>query len=129
MKPGSRRRLMIFSIVAAFLAVAILVYWLFDPSENFFPKCPVYALTGIQCPGCGAQRAIHALLHGDIAGAWHYNAMLLLVVPMLVIIFAAEFLRERYPRYHAAVTSMTLTWVLLALLAVWMVVRNVWGNC
>lgn len=35
--------------------------------------CPVYALTGYPCPGCGLTRAGLRALHLDFAGAWKMN--------------------------------------------------------
>ena len=59
--------------------------WYFDPTKaNFFPVCPLYALTGFACPGCGLTRGFHALLHGDIVTALDYNAL----IPVFLIIFA-----------------------------------------
>lgn len=49
----------------------------FNPTTaGFFPVCPLYALTGINCPGCGLTRGFHALFHGDILTALHFNALL-----------------------------------------------------
>ena len=53
-------------------------------SSGLFPQCPLYALTGLSCPGCGATRGMHALLNGDFSTALNYNAMLVLFVPMIV---------------------------------------------
>jgi hypothetical protein len=60
----------------------------FNPSEvHFFPVCPLYALTGFACPGCGLTRGFHALFHGDILTALHFNAL----IPIWTVIFGAVF--------------------------------------
>jgi len=42
-----------------------LVLFLFDPSQyHFYPRCVMYTTTGLLCPGCGSQRALHHLFHG-----------------------------------------------------------------
>ena len=61
---------------------AVVAY--FDPTQaHFFPVCPLYSLTGFACPGCGLTRGFHALFHGDIATAIHFNAL----TPIWAIIF------------------------------------------
>ena len=52
------------------------------------PGCPVRAWTGLKCPGCGAGRAMEALLRGDAAGVWYWNALL---VPLMVLLVIAGF--------------------------------------
>jgi hypothetical protein len=49
----------------------------FNPTTTgFFPVCPLFKLTGILCPGCGLTRGFHALFHGDVLTALHFNALL-----------------------------------------------------
>src|SRR5690606_2629375 len=50
--------------LAGVLAV-VGFYGLVDPATGILPSCPFYTLTHWYCPGCGSQRALHALLHGD----------------------------------------------------------------
>lgn len=74
--------------VVAMLGGASVV-WGFDPTTtHFLPVCPLYALTGYACPGCGLTRAFHALFHGDVLTALDFNAL----VPMWTLIFGYLFL-------------------------------------
>lgn len=54
-------------------------------------KCLLKMLTGYNCPFCGAQRAFHALLHGDISAVWHYNPFLVCVSPYLMLVILCIF--------------------------------------
>jgi hypothetical protein len=56
----------------------------------FFPVCPLHALTGYYCPGCGSMRALHHLLHGDLAGALAFNPLLVIGLPFILYLFALE---------------------------------------
>lgn len=42
-------------------------------------------VTGWACPGCGGLRAVNDLTHGQVAEAWHSNALFLTLLPMLVV--------------------------------------------
>jgi hypothetical protein len=72
---------------AAGMAGAALLYR-FSPQEySFYPRCPFYVLTHHYCPGCGATRAVAELLHGHLASAWHFNAAVTLLIPVLLWYF------------------------------------------
>ncbi len=112
------------------IVVAVLllgyVYYAYDPSHSeLFPKCPFRSLTGWLCPGCGSQRAVHQLLHGHVAAAFRYNALMVMAVPFVLVLLLAEWKRRRWPHFYASVNH---PWVILAvaLMAVaWWVGRNV----
>lgn len=60
----------------------------FNPmTAGFFPVCPLFKLTGIHCPGCGLTRGFHALFHGDILTALHFNALLPVFAMLIGFIF------------------------------------------
>ncbi len=62
-----------------------LIYFSYNPSENsFFIPCPFHYITGFFCPGCGSQRAVHLLLHGDVVGAFRFNPLMVLTLPILI---------------------------------------------
>lgn len=113
-------------LVCLAAALLLCVYFYFDPGDSvFFPKCPFLVLTGWQCPGCGSQRAVHALLHGDVAGAWGYNALLVVAIVPVGILLAAEMLRKRRPRFYHAVNSQWSIWGCFIVITAWWIGRNI----
>ncbi len=67
--------------VAGLMALLPL-YYFFDPGSGPFPACPFHQITGLYCTGCGSQRALHNLLHADVAGSLAKNVLFL---PALVL--------------------------------------------
>lgn len=83
-QPGDslrRRRIVAHLALAATLAVcAVLLIW--PPARmGFYPACPFHQLLGIDCPGCGATRALAALLRGHLNEALQLNALFVLLLP------------------------------------------------
>ena len=110
---------------AAMVAGAGVVAY-FDPtSAGFFPVCPLYAMTGYACPGCGLTRGFHALFHGDVVTALDYNAMLPFFAALLglgfvaMVYYAVSGRRLPFRPIHP-----TALWVFFVLLLVFGVVRN-----
>lgn len=68
--------------MAAFFG-GLTLLWRVEPSgQFFFPRCWLYQTTGLQCPGCGATRAVHALLNGRLGEAFRLNALMVLLLPL-----------------------------------------------
>src|ERR1041385_6710646 len=64
------------------LVAAILILYEFDPAEGHYPVCPFHYLTGLHCPGCGTLRALHQLLHGNVAAALSLNLLSTIAIPI-----------------------------------------------
>ena len=82
----TRARAMVVAVGGAGLVCATVLA-VGDPSRGGFPACPLHSLTGLNCPGCGTQRALHALLHGHVGIALHDNAFAILALPVLLYAF------------------------------------------
>lgn len=106
----------------------VLTYFLFDPAGcKMFPKCQFLMLTGWKCPGCGSQRAIHALLTGDVIAAIKYNAIFVLSLPVISVYICGEVTKKRHERFFRIINSRAAIYSLLVMYLVWWVLRNVFN--
>lgn len=79
------------AVALATAAVAALL-WQVDPTRagSPLPPCPLRWLSGLFCPGCGSTRALHGLLHGDLAAALSFNPLLVLALPFVALLLANQ---------------------------------------
>jgi hypothetical protein len=67
----------------AVVVTAAAILMRFPPDQSsFYPRCPIYEYLHLQCPGCGATRALAALLRGHFGEAMHCNALAMLLLPI-----------------------------------------------
>ena len=106
----------------------IPIYFIFDPSSfGFFPKCPFYVMTGFDCPGCGSQRAVHHLLHGEFISAFSMNPILILAIPYLALVSLTSLFSNNdwCVKLQSALTGRIAGFVWVAVVMVWWLGRNV----
>lgn len=110
--------------------IAIYVYSHIHPSSSpLFPKCPFLMLTGMKCPGCGSQRALHALLHADIKTAFSYNPLLLLSIPYVILLVGVRIyqLFNPYSTLILKVQKNLYIWMFFAIAMIFFVARNIFN--
>jgi len=117
------------AIIVVILA-GIYLYSRYDPEKNIlFPKCPVYTITGYQCPGCGSQRAFHSLFHGNFVAAFIYNPLMILLIPYILLGVCVEYIANRTnPRITRIRNIFFGKWAALTLaviLITYTVLRNI----
>ena len=97
------------------IAMSLMVLYNFDPSTyNFYPKCPLFLLTGFKCPGCGVSRAFYQILHGNIWEALRYNPILAVIIPIGIFYILSSSHRKK----------IALSEVFLIVTAIWWALRN-----
>jgi Protein of unknown function (DUF2752) len=107
------------------LTAALGYLWAVDPHRpgSIFPMCPIKALTGLDCPGCGGLRATHDLLHGNLLLALRDNAFLVVIGPLLLAVLAWQRHRGRpvkLPRWAAvAAFGLAIAWAVFRNLPGW----------
>jgi hypothetical protein len=113
-------------LVAGGVAVAALGLVLVDPHEpGSWGACPLYALTGLYCAGCGGLRATHDLLVGDLADAWAMNPLWVLLVPVLVGLWLRWTARALRSGRRAAAPPAWVALGAAAVVVVYSLARNV----
>ncbi|UBB89203.1 DUF2752 domain-containing protein [Candidatus Kaistella beijingensis] len=103
------------------------VYSVFDPlKSSYFPSCPFKSVTGLDCPGCGSQRAIHELLHLNFRKAFEYNALLVLSIPylLLLMVFNFESVKQRFPKLERILLGWKSVWIITIIVIVFFIFRN-----
>ena len=115
-------------IIGLALIAALVILTLIDPAQSvWMPKCPFKLITGLQCPGCGGQRAAHALLQGDVVGALRYNWFLIYAAPYLLLLIVERFLLrgEWQIKVRRWAENKYVVWLYIVSYFVWLVVRNI----
>ena len=119
MTDTKKKRLLRLLLFGAILLLCGLIYALIFHLTGVAIPCPIHALTGWQCPGCGVSRMCLSLLRGDLAAAWGYNPVILCLLPLLAAVIldcAWRYVRtgQRTPHKWAEVATYLMVAILLA---------------
>lgn len=117
------------AVLGLLIALALLggavVLFRFDPAQHgFYPRCQLHRLTGLQCPGCGGLRALHALLHGHVMEAVRLNPLFVLALPVIGVWMATWLTRRRRNPATRLTLPTAWIWAGLAVVIAFGVLRN-----
>lgn len=115
-------------IISATVILAAGLYFFFDARYySFFPRCMFYTLTGFLCPGCGSQRAVSSLLHGDIRQALHFNVLVVASFPFILFSYTLNVLNafKTAPLIQKIFYSPLFVKIVLAVVLLFFVLRNI----
>ena len=112
-------------LLLVILLVAVL-FFVLDPVKNaLFPSCIFHSLTGVYCPGCGSQRALHSLLHLDLAGVISYNFLFLPAALLLLYHYTRPLLNRMFKLNLPNIFYRKNTpWIILTVVVVFWIARN-----
>ncbi|WP_026248538.1 DUF2752 domain-containing protein [Streptomyces sp. LaPpAH-108] len=96
-----------------------------DPNQpGHYPVCPLFALTGLYCPGCGGLRSAHAFVHGDLFGALRDNAFGVVAYVAFAVLWAVWVVRAARGKPLRIDVPTARLWVIGGALLAFTVVRN-----
>lgn len=119
----NRMKLILVAGAVTLAALAAIIYFkFFDPTIYPLLRCPIKAMTGFNCPGCGCQRALHALLNGQLTEAWHYNSFIFFAAPISLLYIVVETYPQRFARlYRLMVNPVAAVMIIIAIIIAFIV--------
>ena len=68
------------------IVLATVCLYFYEPQQGgFYPPCLFHKISGLYCPGCGATRVFHELLHLRIRASLDYNVLFVILIPFLMV--------------------------------------------
>lgn len=105
-----------------------VVLYNLNPTQYWFmPKCPFKLITGLSCPACGIQRAIHALIHGKYLEAISYNYFLAYSGPYAASFLVVWLMPENNYREKVkmVIENKHVVNLYIVSFTIWLLVRNI----
>lgn len=116
-------------LIASLIFGVALLYQSYNPEEStLFPTCPFLEMTGLQCPGCGSQRAVHQLLNLDFYGAVKQNFLLVISIPYIILGLIFDAIKrpsERALRWRKKLYGRNAIFVTLSIIISFWILRNI----
>jgi hypothetical protein len=118
-------------LTTATIAAATVALHVRDPHvTHSWGVCPLYAMTGIYCPGCGGLRGVNDLTNGHLGQAASSNLLFVLALPFAAFFFARWTYGAWTGRDVRAIPAVprAVTAGLILLAVAFTVVRNLPGS-
>lgn len=115
-------------LVLALILIGGVVLYNLNPVEyRFMPKCIFKMITGYSCPGCGIQRAIYALMHGEVVKAIQYNYYLLYSGPYALSFLLVWLMPEEKicKKIKGIIENKYVVDFYVITFVIWLVIRNI----
>ena len=65
-------------------------------TDSYMLPCLNKKLFGFECMGCGLQRSVSLLLHGDFIAAFKMYPAIYTIIPLALVIIASLFIKFKY---------------------------------
>ena len=109
--------------------IGLLVYYIFSSITHIYIPCIFHLLTGLYCPGCGVTRMIISILKGDYKEAFHYNQILFISTPIILILIIDLIIsnyNNKIPIYKKL--PNWIYYIYIIILIIFMIIRNIFPS-
>jgi len=118
-----KKRLKVSLIWGGSILAVGLVYLILTRVTGWGIPCPLYATTGLLCPGCGISRMCVAISRFDFIRAVRCNALVFCLLPVAAV-FGVRYWLRYLKTGKGCPIHRTLIWLLLVAVLIFWVLRN-----
>lgn len=125
---GRKNSNLLYSVFIIAFGGGLLFYYFYNPnSDSFLIRCPFKTFTHLDCPGCGSQRALHSLLHGEFRQAFSYNPLFIVAIPYVLtgVLFEWFGLKYSFPKIRKILFGSGTIYLIAFLVILFFIFRNI----
>ncbi|MGS4346777.1 DUF2752 domain-containing protein [Myroides odoratus] len=121
----------IFYRVLLYVLVPLGTLLIVSKGLNYFPivvTCSIKEYTGWDCPGCGGQRALDALVKGKFKEALLFNPLIYFYLGVLLymyVLFAESYLLKNKEFMKRFGFSTAFAYIFILLIVFFFIIRNI----
>lgn len=100
-----------------FIGVLFVCKYLYEVYDLGF-DCIINKITGLYCSGCGMTRAVYSLIRLDFYQAFRYNALSIVLLPIIVMYVLFEIYAKVFDKTNIMNRMPIWIWYTLAMIAI-----------
>lgn len=125
-----KKYILLFAAIAFPLLVLFVYFALYSVNSDIsgLGKCTFLEMTGYQCPGCGGQRSLYYMLHGDFLHALRHNLFFVVAAPFLAFFYfrcVQVYILKQTKYLDSFVFSSYFGYGLLIVVILFFILRNI----
>ena len=105
------------------LLLLLIIYLLLSNYFHIYIPCPIKAITGFYCPGCGITRMLYSLINLDFYAAFRYNPLVFLSLPIGLFIYVDYLIKKDKSLYNKI--PETFWYIVIVLLIIYGILKNI----
>lgn len=109
---------------AVVLGLGVVIFFFNPTTHAFYPVCQFHRLTGLNCPGCGATRAVYALLHGHFLSALRDNVLFVFLLAAMSVRGSWFAFKKFRGQPTGEMVPAKVLWPLLFVALIFTILRN-----
>lgn len=109
--------------ITIILLISLITYLLLGNYFHIYIHCPIKAITGLYCPGCGITRMLLSIIQLDFYQAFRYNPLLFITLPIFIIFFLNALITKKEPLYNK-ISNKVWTIIIIIFIA-YGILRNI----